>query len=109
MNTPDLFGHVLDESPAPRRRYGFAVLGIPPRAPEHVIHGRSPAVASGPVSDHAGGTARRARRKRAVCSGPYEVREAAELCRVLAERAGWTEVEVVEQFKKRGPRGRPEK
>lgn len=86
---------------------GWRVQGIPPGALEEARadHRRKALL----VSKHTGNAAKEwdeerwlmnAKRK-AVRSKPYEVPEAAQECKALAEKSGWLRVEVVELKKEK--------
>lgn len=89
---------------------GWRVQGIPPGALEEAREGHARAVKAAqtqagvrmPKEWDEGHWLMNAKRK-AVRSKPYEVPEAAQQCKELAEKAGWLRVEVVELKKEAQP------
>lgn len=82
---------------------GFRVVGIPPGAFEAALSDRAAAIRDAKLYGHkktppelTHEAFRNAFRGVPVRSKPYEVLEAARLCKELAEKAGWDRVEVVE-------------
>lgn len=83
---------------------GWRVIGIPPGAEDEAREMRSREIAIAEASGSAqvpapfdAGNWRMNFKKKPVRSKPYELPDAANQCRELAERAGWQMVEVVEQ------------